>query len=221
VLCAELVRHTQGLGRGTVVFFLCNFRRQDSSTNSNFLKVITSQLMRQNQEFAGIAHEEYISQGHTSSVKHLKSLAATLIKAIDYVRIVVDGLDESEEAEQKAIMSSIRALIEGIQTNDASSTPTDIKCAIFSRAVGSLSKLIKKPSTIDLGKEVSSVQQSINMFVHFEIAKIRDSLDNPYLTGTVFENVEQKIVSSAGGKQNRTLDLAALIQDQVCSCGYG
>jgi hypothetical protein len=182
-----------------VLFFLCNFRRPDSNTTSQFLKVITSQIIRQNRDLAELVYEEYILQGHTSSIKQLKTLIPILLDSIDYVRMAVDGLDECQEPEQKGILASIRSFVDGNPTTGACSRAGHIRAAIFSRAVESLSKVLKKSSTINLSQESNAVQQSIRVFVHSEITAIRNTLENSYVDDQVLDRVKEKIVASAGG----------------------
>ena len=199
MLCAELARHLQGKTTGTIVFFFCNFRRPDSNTCSQFLKTVTDQIIRQNRDFVDLVYDEYVLQGHTSSVKHLKSLIATLLKGLDFVRICVDGLDECDEGEQKGMLSAIRVLFDANSSLETSTKPGDFKATIFSRATETLTKALKKSNTINLSQESRSLQQSIKAFVHSEVVDIREQFDNSYVDDDLLDNVEQRIVATAGG----------------------
>ena len=200
VLCAKFISHFHGQNMGTSLFFFCNFRRPDSNTASHFLKVITHQIIRQNRKFAELVYEEYVLQGHTSSVKHLKTLIHTLLHGLDLVRIFVDGLDECEEGEQKAILSSIGTFVNDHPANGTNSRTGNTKAAIFSRATEPLNKALKKSITINLSQESLSVQQSIAAFVHSEITGIRQQLDDSYVDDEVLDRIEKRIVASADGK---------------------
>lgn len=202
VLCAEFVRHSQQEAKSTILFFFCNFRRQDANTASHCLRVITNQLVRQHPDFVSLVYEEYVLQGQTPSKKNLRNLISTLFKGTDGVRLFIDGLDECPEAEQKDILSFIRAFVEGTSTIETTSKRTDCKAAIFSRAVEPINKALKKSSTITLSQESRSIEQSIKRFVHSEILGIREHLDSSYVDQEVLERIEQKIVASAGGKSD-------------------
>jgi hypothetical protein len=143
--------------------------------------------------------DEYVLQGHTSSVKHLKSLIATLLEGLDFVRICVDGLDECEEREQKGILSAIRVLFDANSFLETSTKPGDFKATVFSRATETLTKALKRSNTINLSQESHSLQQSIKVFVHSEIVDIREQFDYSYVDDDLWDNVEQRIVASAGG----------------------
>lgn len=200
-LCAEFIQHVQSQDRGTTLFFFCNFRRHDVNNTSCFLKIVTGQIVRQNQEMAGIVYEDFILKGLTPSIKQLQGLVSTLLKGLKFVRILVDGLDECEDHEQKGILTSIRDLINTAGANATTEPGTgDVKCAVFSRSVSSLSKDLKKAATINLDLESQSVQKAIEAFVESEISTIREELDVSYVDNEVLDKVKDRILASADGK---------------------
>ena len=195
VLCAQVVRHLQAEKKSTVAFFICNFRRNDLNTCSHFLRVIAAQLVKKNQAFVGLVYDDYVMQGLTPSKRYLKPLIQTLLSGLPSTRIIVDGLDECTDEEQKEILSAISKLV------DMNTNSTACKGAIFSRDVAVISKALKKSSAIRLSDEATAIEQSIKSFVHHEIEDMRSSLDDSSVDGGVFETIEHNIVAKADGKR--------------------
>lgn len=193
VLCARLIRHLQKEQSSVAAFFVCNFRTGHLNTCSNLLRIIAGQLIKQRQDLAGLVYEQYILKGCSPSKKSLKDLIQILLSGVCSARLIVDGLDECTDEEQREVISAIRFLTE----NNPSSI--DCKAIIFSRDIPTISKGLKKSAKISLKEEVAAVESSIKTYVHHDIHEIRDELDEFADDFHLLDEIERKIVTKADG----------------------
>jgi hypothetical protein len=112
-----------------------------------------------------------------------------MLGAISSTRIVIDGLDECPERDQKAILTELLSAVKN------SATP----CKIFisSRAETYISKKLRKRPTISLTEktEREKVDKDIQKYVKQSLKGLRESFP-----GTIVDDVERKVVRKANGK---------------------
>lgn len=134
--------------------------------------------------------ENYIRQGRTPSLGQVKKLLLELFGAISSTRIVVDGLDECSERDQKAILTELLFAVKN------SATP----CKIFisSRAETYISKTLRKRPTISLSEKIErgKVDKDIQKYVKQSLIGLRESFP-----AAVVDNVERTVVKKANGKR--------------------
>ena len=158
------------------------------------LRSLVGQLINQNKSLIGLIYDQFLMQGLSPSQKVLKSLIVDLLSGIISTRLILDGLDECTDDEQKDILSVLRFLIENIPDTVC------VKIAVFSRDIISIKKALRSPPTISLKDEAAAVDCSIKILVQHELNDIRTELIDSYIAEDVFTAVEQNIVAKADGK---------------------
>jgi len=110
-----------------------------------------------------------------------------LLDSIEACRVVIDGIDESSEADQKEILTHTLRLFTGV----------DIKCKILfsSRECTSISRILRKVPTISLSQRTESLEKDIKLFIRQSLIDLRKSWPN-----SLIDEIEQKMLKKAAGK---------------------
>ncbi|KAK5121671.1 hypothetical protein LTR85_004843 [Meristemomyces frigidus] len=193
VLCAQLTRKLQSDGKSAHAFYICSFQTPTANSCSQMLMALAAQLITQKPELSAYVYDEYILKGQPPSKASLKQLIPCLISAFTTTHIVIDGLDEASEQEQKDMLA---VLLSFVVRKDATS---GCKVAIFSRDTPLICKVVKQHPVVSLRDESAAVDSSIRLYVHDEMLILRDGLDVACVPEQVFDDIEQKLVSKADG----------------------
>lgn len=173
----------------TTIFFFCNSYTDRADLCSQILRTLILELLRSQPQLTSHILEYYARQGRTLSLRQIKKLLPDLLSAVSSVRIVIDGLDECQEEDQKSILTE---LLSAVKT---STSP----CKIFvsSRAETFISKALRKRPTISLTerREREKVDEDIQEYVKHSMMALRDTFPD-----TLVDDVERTVVRKAQGK---------------------
>jgi hypothetical protein len=152
------------------------------------LRTLILELLRSQPCLTSHIFENCVRQGRTPSLGQIKKLLPDLLSAISSTRIVVDGLDECQEKDQKAIMTELFSAIKN------SATPC--KVFISSRAETYISKILRKKPTISLTErtEREKVDEDIRKYVKHSLMGLRECFPS-----TAVDDVERTVVRKAKG----------------------
>lgn len=173
----------------TTIFFFCNSHTDRADLCSQILRTLILELLRSQPYLTSHIFEHYARQGRTPSLGQIKKLLPDLLSAVSSVRIVIDGLDECQEKDQKAILTE---LLSAVKT---STSPC--KILVSSRAETFISKALRKRPTISLTekREREKVDEDIQEYVRHSLMALRDTF-----LGTLVDDVERTVVRKAQGK---------------------
>lgn len=197
VLTSVLIRSLEDDPKLTVLYYFCNYYSTHGNKSSYLLRSLVAQLLRRNVELSSYVYEEYIQKGLSSSTRQLKKLITVLLTAEKNVRIVVDGVDEFPEKDQKQVISDLIPL--------ASISGTGIECKILfsSRDIPPISKQLARYSTICLSSERKAIDAAIKSYIchnltslnpHFMDARLKD----------IMNSVEEELINKAQGASLRS-----------------
>jgi hypothetical protein len=189
VLTSHVIQHLRETPDFTTVFFFCNSHTDRADLCSQILRTLILELLRSQPHLTSHIFEHYARQGRTPSLGQIKKLLPDLLSAVSSVRIVIDGLDECQEKDQKAILTE---LLSAVRT---STSP----CKIFvsSRAETFISKALQKRPTISLTEkaERQKVNEDIQEYVRHSLMALRETF-----LSTLVDDVERTVVRKAQGK---------------------
>ena len=194
MLCAQFIRHLRAIKDCTVAFFVCDFRSGGLNSCSHILRTIAGHLIKQHPTLVEFIYGQYITQGLSPSKANLKRLLLDLLSGVACTRLVVDGLDECNDEEQKEILSVL------LQFVDIKSDSTECKAVAFSRDVAVINKSLKKVLMISLKDEIAAAENSIKAYVQHELHQIRNEFDEPCVGDEIFTRIEHRLVSKADGQ---------------------
>ena len=151
------------------------------------MRTVALQILRDNEDLAAHVSDKYANHGGNPSIQQLRKLIPELLANARATRIVIDGLDECPEKDQKAVLQELLSLC----------SPSDAHCKLLisSREGAYISKTLRRKPYISLKDRTSDVDTDIGHFVSQNLGELRERFDSD-----VLDNIEQRIVEKAGGK---------------------
>ena len=151
------------------------------------MRTVALQILRDNEDLAAHVSDKYANHGGNPSIQQLRKLIPELLANARATRIVIDGLDECPEKDQKAVLQELLSLC----------SPSDAHCKLLisSREGAYISKTLRRKPYISLKDRTSDVDMDIGHFVSQNLGELRERFDSD-----VLDNIEQRIVEKAGGK---------------------
>lgn len=136
-------------------------------------------------------YEEYVAKGLSPVAKVLKPALIAVSKSADMVRLIVDGLDEIEASEHKAVLRELKTLTEICGET--------CKLLIASQDISSIRSLLGRTPQIFLRDERQAIETDMRVVVDARLAELDESL-NGALDEDQKEALRDSILSNAGGE---------------------
>ncbi|KAG4441376.1 hypothetical protein IFR05_003133 [Cadophora sp. M221] len=188
VLTSHVIQNLRENLDFTTVFFFCDSRTDKVDLCSQVLRTLILELLRSQHHLTSHIFEHFARQRQTPSLGQIKKLLPDLLSAVSSVRIVIDGLDECQEKDQKAILTELLSA--------AKASTSTCKIFVSSRAETFISKALRKRPTISLTekREREKVDEDIRDYVRHSLIALRDTFP-----GTLVDDVERTVVRKAQG----------------------
>ena len=183
-MSSHIIEHLRATNGSTVAYFLCDSYAEKERCSS-VLKSIVLQLLRQHLDLASYVADNYVHKGSSASIAQLKRLLPELLAGIPTTFMILNGLDECNEKDQKSIFTELVAL-----------TNPSCKLLVSSRDGAYISKVLRKKPVISLKDKQRDVNADIRLFVSHSLSELRERFGD-----TTIDVVEDKVVSKADGKQ--------------------
>ncbi|VUC30442.1 unnamed protein product [Clonostachys rosea] len=192
-LCANFLELLRNQKIATF-WYLCSY--QDRPNALNILRVLASQIIASNPSFVGDIYDRYVIRIQKPNSKALRSLIQELIDIIQSCRIVIDGLDECVEMEQKYILEDLFSFVKG------PSKTTKAKLLLFSRDIPSISskmsRSLKGLVKISLSSELTSSNNNITYYVNHEVQNIGEKFTSLNLKQDL-DNISHLLIERSEG----------------------
>jgi NACHT domain len=193
VLCSKLIQKFQNSPETTMLYFLCTEAMPGSKQCKTLFRAIVTQLVQKQPDLCAFIQNEFVNNGHQASVAQLRQLLPVLLSAFSSIRIIVDGLDECDEKEQNSFLTELTKLA---GCNNSSSS---CKILISSQDFITISRSLRKRSSINLSQERAPIQTAISRFVRSRITRNHLLYDPENSNKTLAAQVEQTLVNKADG----------------------
>ncbi|KXJ88104.1 hypothetical protein Micbo1qcDRAFT_151143 [Microdochium bolleyi] len=201
ILSNRLIRFME-VAKLPVVRHFCNHSFATSLTYDNIMQQLVLQLIRNDVELISFVYETMVLGRKTPSKATLQklildivSVSSRLSSQIDYMWIVIDGIDECRDDHQKAIIN----LLGLITSKAAKSNTSTIKVMISSRHTSTLAHLLKKSHIMSLGSRSGSVDHAIGAYVTTRLHPVYERLGEFGSTQADIEAIETSIVRKSDG----------------------
>lgn len=142
---------------------------------SSVVKTMLAQLLRQNQTLLPYLYDECIKSAKVTleSSKACVELLSTVLKAVPKVFLVIDGIDECEPKERKAILNFFTSMID---KDDAE--PGQLRCIFASQELRDINSALHMTEILRLTKERNEFD--IKNFVVMWAFKIQKKFGLPH-----------------------------------------
>jgi hypothetical protein len=189
VLTSHIIQNLRQNPDLTTIFYFCNSHADKGDLCSQVLRTLILELLRSYPILTSHIFANYIRQGRTPSLIQIKKLLPDLLSTVSSTRIIIDGLDECQENDQRAILTELLSAVKH--------SVTPCKVFISSRAETYISRTLRKRPTISLSekREKEKVDKDIRRYVKHSLIELRASFPS-----TVVDDVEKTIVQKANGE---------------------
>lgn len=187
VAYAKIIEHIQNQKRSTVAFFFCGHYQSSSKQVNNIFRNIAAQLLCASTSMAPYILETFASNGLRATSKSLQIIVENLIESLTSVRLVVDGVDESDPSDQKEILGDLMKI--------KSSSSSSCKILFSTRRQPTISKYLHTKPTVRMENYAENVTSMISSFVHGRLGDLRQKFG-----GGVVDGLEHQIIQRADGQ---------------------
>lgn len=196
------------------MFYFCGHHGAD--TSSEVLKTLILQIIAKSPDLVGIAYEHFVLKYAAPSLKALRDMLIGskenlgMLHGIETCRILIDGVDECDEREQRFIIEDLLQLVCAKSTHNC-------KLLLCSRSIPAISKLLQKKSRsvvdIPLSAERTSINDSIQTLVKKRLRDIEEGHAMFQLDSDTIEELISIILDKADGR--RVFILSPVVIDIV------
>ena len=175
-------------------YYFCTHSSMTKNTSTRVMRTIVAQLIRSRPDLLPYVHHNYVDKTLNPSSKSVRRLLSEMLASIECPRIVLDGIDECDEAEQKEIVSVFLEL----QKNAAESC----KILFASRNDESDIKSLLQHKTLIALK--GQTNEAIRLFVNSKVEDIKGKLG--CLDGVLLDKIRFRLSSKAQGECLKTAE---------------
>lgn len=130
-----------------------------------------------------------------ASASQLKKVIPTLLKGFSSVRIVIDGLDEIDDREQRQVLSDLTLFVSCPLVPGSS-----FKILIASRDVASISRFLSQRTVLSMADDLQAFQGAIQPFVRHQLSELRSLRSDLEIEDDVLRIIEERLVEKSNGK---------------------
>jgi hypothetical protein len=186
-LSTFIIRQLQEEGGFTTAFYICNSYTTGKNLLGEMLRSIAAQILRANLDLASYIFDNYANKLQSPAIVRLRRLLPELLGTVNSIRVIIDGLDEYPEPDQRLILNELMTL--------SKSFVGQCKILFSNRDEGlQIRKVLGGKPIIDLKSQFTSVTKDIQAYVRFNLKEFRDSYPD-----RLIDNIESQLVQKAGG----------------------
>lgn len=172
----------------SVIFFYCKHLDKQRDTFTALARSMLVQLLKQNEDLLSYLYGKCVSSGHISlvSAQLSRELLDIALKSVPKIYIIIDGLDECQPSERKAILSFFTSIIESTQ-------PGTLRGMFVSQDENDIRQLLQRASIVRLTEDDN--KQDIRTFASGWANRIQQKFElseenGQYITNTVCDGAE-------------------------------
>ncbi len=151
-----------------------------------------TQLLRPVPELISFFYDEYLRKDLPPSAAFLKDALSKILNNFEFVRLVVDGIDELPPREHKTLIKDLVDLTK--------SAGDSCKLLVCSQDLPSISPILSRNLKLCLSDEKDSVQRDVRTIVVQALKGLNDTLDG--LEEELLESITKKITNKSEGAPN-------------------
>ena len=172
VLCSQLIKDLKDNSSYTTAFYICNSSMRGQDCCLQMLKSLTAQLLKSHMEIGTWIYDELINRGVKPSMAALRKVLKNLHRSS--TRIVVDGLDELDEKDHKAVITELSRLVKAVEPF--------CKVLVSSRDGREINRELRQKPCLSLNDESENIGSSIRQFVTCQLEQFKSNFREDLLT---------------------------------------
>ena len=201
-LCSLLVENLRSQQRFSTLYYFCDHQSPGENACAMILRTLAVQLLQQNTDVASLVHQAYLMKASNRSVPTMKKLLAHVLPTSKVARIVIDGIDELDDATQQ---ETLRSLVE-IQKNAGQFC----KLLFSSREEPKIKKSLTAKKHLKLGEKTLG---GISLYIKESIKEIQ--IRFPGIDPNLINRAEHRLHSKAKGMFLWVRLVTKMLVDQI------
>jgi Cdc6-like AAA superfamily ATPase len=157
------------------------------------LRTIAAQIIRSCHDLIPYVYDEFVKQGIVLSQRKAKELLEHLLQSSGTIYLILDGLDECEDADQRKMLMELANLAQ--LHSDPTPKVANLRILVCSRETISIRRKLAKAPKTSLTKQQDYVKSDIATFIAHGL---RDLVDT-YSTATIAW-LKDELLDKAEGK---------------------
>lgn len=201
VIAGQIINFLKHSPKSLAITHFCTYSYSSSIQYDNILRSLLWQALRQDDDTIAYIYWEFVVNRKTASVSTLESLLKTVLSSLlgnpgnkCSIHIVLDGLDEMENENQRQLATMLGKVVTRSRTQENS-----CKVLVSSRSSTVLKKFLRKPATVSLSEERTNMEDSICTYAKQRLAANHHRLAQHGLCGEDLDNMSNRIVQKADG----------------------
>lgn len=153
-----------------LLFFFCDYCTPAHDVAAQIFKAYLAQSIRQESDLATFIYDDYSSKGRSPTTKVLKEILVTILKESDFVRLIVDGVDEVQSTEHRRVLQELHAV--------TVAAGTSCKLLVSSQDLPSIRPFLsgRTRDHLFLGNETQAISKDMAIVVDTSLENLGDVL---------------------------------------------
>ena len=182
--------------KSVVLSYFCDHHLSSGNDLGHVLRSLAIQLVRYDTNLSTLVWDQYVRRGLTSSVENMRKLLPDLLSAVPCPNLVLDGLDECQETEQRFILKELLSLCENSHA---------LNLLVSSRDGGFIASKLRRKPTVSLRDEHTAVEGDIACFVKARLQPAVEELGILIPVETA-QRVEEELIRCSNGEQPLSIE---------------
>ena len=186
-ICSLMIEHLTTRSDLISLYYFCGHKSSDSDNSALILKTLANQLVRQDRDLAPLV-QNFLVKGSSRSRHAMKKILKEILPSIDLAstRIILDGVDECEEAVQRDILSDLIDIQRHVKHR--------CKILIASRSEPLIRKSMHQSIHIDLENKT---QAGLKIYIQCEVSKLKIHFSD--IRSSLWADIEKRLERKANG----------------------
>lgn len=93
-----------------ILFFFCDYCTPAHDVSAQVFKAYLAQSIRQDPDLAPFIYDGYAAKGRSPTTVTLREILVTILQELDFVRLIVDGVDEIPSTEHRRLLKELHTV---------------------------------------------------------------------------------------------------------------
>lgn len=169
------------------------------------LRALIAQLLQFDQDHALYIYTNYIQYAKPSSTMQLRTALRDILSSLPRSRLILDGLDECQEADRKAILAELTKMTLMVETS--------CKLFVATRDNSYVSKSLRKMPTLCLTTECPELTSDVRTYVKKAMTEILEER----FPGESADGIEETLITKGQGQFK---ELLCMINDALTDISF-
>ncbi|KAF7542513.1 hypothetical protein G7Z17_g11504 [Cylindrodendrum hubeiense] len=202
VLATHVAKFLQASQQSLVVSHFCTYSYEESMDYDKILRSVLLQLIQSDTDMIAHVYDELVLKKKVPSSKLLEDMlrdvasAPSLVPSVTkYIHIIIDGLDECNEAMQPKFIKTMERVVSAA----SSSGSTLCKVLLSNRLSQGIAKKSRHKQTVSLTDENKHIEKGIENYASQRLAALQTQFSQLQLNNEDMKTIGTRIAQKADG----------------------